>query len=245
MKKILQIFFLSLFITSGVYAADSDSGVVVTDKSNAGIAEAIANSDGNSTTKDLVKGFREIKEDIVKAKTDPKATTHSKLCKSREALLVSGSTVVKQMSPLVYLLMTILVLMSIKRFFIDNPEQQKNGLSSNVIGGSLYLFFAVILSNFKKLINWWDETLIPEFSALCNGGAKDALSVTILKHVLAFLFTLVQFIGVIIVIMGIVDMIKKDRSGTVNVYGIGSKIIGGVLLINYKWVLDFIGVIKL
>lgn len=245
MKKILKIFFLSFLLTSSLYAAETSGVSIGSDRSNAGIAEAIANSNGNTTTKDLVKEFREVREQITKAKADPKATTHSKLCKSREALLVSGSTLIKQLTLIVYLLMTVLVLMSIKRFFIDNPEQQKNGISSNVIGGSLYLFFAAILSNFKQLTNWWDNTLIPEFSALCNGGTKDALSVTIVKHLLTFLFVIVQFLGVIIVIMGIVEMVKKDRSGTVNLYGIGSKIFGGLLLINYKWVLDFIGVISL
>lgn len=246
MKKTFKMFFLSILILfSFVNANAEESGIKVSDKSNAGIAKAIATSDGNEGLKDAVKGFREIRSEISAAKKDPNATSRSKMCAANKSLMVSGSDVVKQISPIVYFIMTILILMAIKRFFIDNPEQQKNGYTSNVIGGSLYLFFAMLLSNFKSLNEWWDNKIIPEFAKLCGEGKDGALGIVIMENLLLFIFILVQFLGAIIIIMGLVDLIKKDRSGTVNLYGLGSKLFGGVLLVNYKWVLDFIGVIDM
>ena len=140
--------------------------------------------------------------------------------------------------------LTILILLAIKKLFLDNPEQEKNGLSSTIIRGSLYIFFALLLSQFNSLIDWWDDTVIPEFNQMCSGGEKDALSIILMGNLLLFIFIIIKLIGALIIVVGLFELVKKDRSGKVNVQGVGLKILGGMLLMNYKWVLAFFGVIS-
>ena len=63
-------------------------------------------------------------------------------------------------------------------------------------------------------------------------------------NLLLFIFIVIKLIGALIIVVGLFELVKKDRSGKVNVQAVGLKIIGGMLLMNYKWVLLFFGVIK-
>jgi hypothetical protein len=163
---------------------------------------------------------------------------------AKDSLLMSGSTIAKEISPFVYFLMTILILLAIKKLFLDNPEQEKNGLSSTVIKGSLYIFIALLLSQYNGLIDWWDDSVIPQFNRMCSGGEKNALGIIIMGNLLLFIFIVIKLIGALIIVVGLFELVKKDRSGKVNVQAVGLKIIGGMLLMNYKWVLVLFGVIE-
>ena len=244
MKNIIKIIMLSFLITNitftSLYAA-----VEVNGNSDAAVAEAIAKGDGSNSSLDSAEEkFLNIKEKISESKKDPNNSTKDRFCVVKDSLLVSGSTIAKEISPFIYFIMTILILLAIKKLFLDNPEQEKNGLSSTIIRGSLYIFFALLLSQFNSLIDWWDDSVIPEFNRMCSGGEKDALSIILMGNLLLFIFIIIKLIGALIIVVGLFELVKKDRSGKVNVQGVGLKILGGMLLMNYKWVLVFFKVIS-
>lgn len=235
-KNFIKLLFLSfvLFTSNVELYAESN---------NMKVARQIAESDGTETLKDSDIKLR----DVIKAAKDARrenATIRAQLCETKNTTMISGSTLVKKISPLIYFLIVILSLLAIKKLFIDNPDNQKNGITSNVLGGGLYIFFAALLSQFRGIIDWWDNTIIPEFNHMCEGGEENALRVVIMKNVLFIIFVIVQLVGVIIMVMGLVDIVKKDRSGKVSPYSIGTKLIGGALLINYRLVLKWFGVLS-
>lgn len=242
MKKIFSIFFMLFLISfsaTNLYAGAKSDG---TDKGN---AEAIVNSGGeDSVTKSIMDKMKEMKDKINGSKGIGHSTKE-KLCTAREAMLTSGSGIAKGFQPLVYVIMSLLVIFGVKKLFIDNPDQQPNGISSNIVKGSLYFFFAIILSQFPAFLEWWDKQLVPEFVSLCQSGKKDALQITILSNLLYFVFIIVKFVGVLIIFSGMVEMVKKDRGGSVNFSGIMMKLVGGMLLVNYRLVLSWFDIIDL
>lgn len=244
MKNIIKIIMLSFLITNITFTS-LHAAVEVNGNSDAAVAEAIAKGDGSNSSLDSAKEkFINIKEKIAESKKDPSNSTKDRFCVVKDSLLVSGSTIAKEISPFIYFIMTILILLAIKKLFLDNPEQEKNGLSSTIIRGSLYIFFALLLSQFNGLIDWWDDSVIPEFNRMCSGGERDALSIILMGNLLLFLFIIIKLIGALIVVVGLFELVKKDRSGKVNIQGVGLKIIGGILLMNYKWVLVLFKVIS-
>jgi len=216
------------------------------DSSKENIAKAIAESSASTkTTNDAVIKYRETSDKIKAINANPDNSMKVKMCGMREELLSNTGSIAKTLRPAATLIMVILAMLGIKKLFLDNPEQQPNGLSTNVMKGSMMLFFAYLLAGFDDLVKWWEERLIPDFSSLCEGGKDNALQLVIIKEMLYFIFVIVQFLGVIAILMGITDLLKKDRAGGVNVYGVGTKILGGLLLVQYKWVLDFFGIIDI
>lgn len=247
MKKIVKLLligflFLNIGTTSMMSAAEVSKG-----SGDKGVADAIMKGDGNSTgvLDNAQKKFKEVKQRISDSKKDPRNTTQDRFCAAKDSILVSGSTIAKQISPMVYFFMTILILLAIKKLFLDNPEQEKNGLSSTIIKGSLFIFFALMLSQYSSAINWWDDSVIPEFNRMCSGEEREPLKIILLSHLLTFIFVIIKMIGALIIVVGLFELVKKDRSGKVNIQGVGLKVLGGVLLIQYKYVLAFFGVIKL
>lgn len=233
------------FLITNITFTSLHAAVEVNGSSDADIAEAIAKGDGSNSSLDSAKEkFINIKEKIAESKKDPSNSTKDRFCVVKDSLLVSGSTIAKEISPFIYFIMTILILLAIKKLFLDNPEQEKNGLSSTIIRGSLYIFFALLLSQFNGLIDWWDDSVIPEFNRMCSGGERDALSIILMGNLLLFLFIIIKLIGALIVVVGLFELVKKDRSGKVNVQAVGLKILGGMLLMNYKWVLVLFKVIS-
>ena len=244
MKNIIKPLLLFLFIFN-ISVTSLNAAVEVNGNSDAAVAEAIAKGDGSNSSLDSTKNkFQEIREKIKESKMDPNASTKDRFCTAKDSLLMSGSTIAKEISPFVYFLMTILILLAIKKLFLDNPEQEKNGLSSSIIKGSLYIFIALLLSQYNGLIDWWDDSVIPEFNRMCSGGESDALSIILMGNLLLFIFIVIKLICALIIVVGLFELVKKDRSGKVNVQAVGLKIIGGMLLMNYKWVLVLFGVIE-
>lgn len=173
MKKIFSIFFIFIMISIG--SVNLFAGVK-SDGSDKGNAEAIVNSAGdNSITKSLMDQMKEMKEKINNSKGITKSTK-DKLCTAREAMLTSGSGIAKGFQPIIYVIMSLLVIFGVKKLFIDNPDQQPNGISSNIVKGSLYFFFAMLLSQFPAFLDWWDKQLVPEFVSLCESGKKECFA---------------------------------------------------------------------
>ena len=246
MKNIIKSLLLFLFIFNISVTSLNAAVEVRGGTSDAAVADAISKgSNETGGTLDSAKNkFQEIREKIKESEMDPNASTKDRFCTAKDSLLMSGSTIAKEISPFVYFLMTILILLAIKKLFLDNPEQEKNGLSSTVIKGSLYIFIALLLSQYNSLIDWWDDSVIPQFNEMCSGGEQNAWGIIIMGNLLLFIFIVIKLIGALIIVVGLFELVKKDRSGKVNVQAVGLKIIGGMLLINYKWVLVLFGVIE-
>lgn len=263
MTNIFKTFILLLILSTSIYAVETiipkpsveanveenpkKSGVKVseTDGKRA-IAQKIAGSkDGMVDFKSTIKKLRDIRAEIVKSSKNSSNTTGQKVCTAKSQMLTYFGDLGTSIAPFINFIASILVLLAIKKLFIDNPESQPNGISTNIYKGATFILIALILMQFDTAMDWWRNDMVPKFDGLCRKGNDSALSIVILEQMLYLIFVFVQFIGALTIILGINDMIKKDRSGKFNAYGVGTKIIGGIMLVNFKYIFAFMGIIQI
>lgn len=167
-----------------------------------------------------------------------------KKCDMKSQLLKGIKDTLSLLLPVANFVATLFMMFAFKKLLYDNNKQGED-LAKNVIGGLVLIFISILFFQFQGFINWYDDNLLKPHEALCmsdTGNIDHSYMIVVLKFLFNILFIFLPFFGVILIILGVIELLMKKRNKSPIIKS-GYKILFGSLLINYQtlinWVVGF------